>query len=133
MDVDQIRRLEPSSPSTLISHDCFDRKDTRGTWACTSGANSDLPEKSVEPIALDADVPPRACRSFSASTAGDEDRLRDRSINSSPLSIGSPYHWNLRRNQRPEGRQDARRAKAMVWSTRQDRELHRYRPLELRT
>lgn len=60
MDVDQIRRLEPKLANYIdLFHDCFDRKDTRAHLGVyVQGQLSDLPEKSVEPIALNTDVPP---------------------------------------------------------------------------
>ena len=80
MDVDQIRRLEPKLARFLDHfHDCFDRKDTRehlGVYV--RGQLSDLPEKSVEPIALEADVAPRTLQEFLSQYRWQEDRLRDR-------------------------------------------------------
>ena len=56
MDADQFRRLEAEFTAFLDRFgDCFSRKDTRahlGVYA--RGQLSDLPEKSVEPIALEA-------------------------------------------------------------------------------
>jgi SRSO17 transposase len=80
MDVNQIRQLEPKLDAFLdLFHDCFARKDTRahlGTYV--RGQLSDLPEKSVEPIALDADVAPRTLQEFLAQHRWSEDKLRDR-------------------------------------------------------
>ena len=80
MDVDQIRRLEPKLVNYIdLFHDCFDRKDTRAHLGVyVRGQLSDLPEKSVEPIALDADVPPRTLQEFLSQHRWDDDRLRDR-------------------------------------------------------
>ena len=80
MDVDQIRRLEPKLAKYIdLFHDCFDRKDTRAHLGVyVRGQLSDLPEKSVEPIALDADVPPRTLQEFLSQHRWHEDRLRDR-------------------------------------------------------
>jgi SRSO17 transposase len=80
MDVDDIRRLEPMLTSFLDHfHDCFDRKDTRAHMGVyVRGQLSDLPEKSVEPIALDADVAPRTLQEFLAQHRWAEDRLRTR-------------------------------------------------------
>lgn len=79
MDVNQIHQLEPKLTAFLdLFHDCFDRKDTRahlGTYV--RGQLSDLPEKSVEPIALDADVAPRTLQEFLAQLRWSEDKLRD--------------------------------------------------------
>jgi SRSO17 transposase len=80
MDVDQIRRLEPKLAKYIdLFHDCFDRKDTRAHLGVyVRGQLSDLPEKSVEPIALDADVPPRTLQEFLSQHRWDEDRLCER-------------------------------------------------------
>ena len=80
MDVDQIRRLKPKLVNYIdLFHDCFDRKDTRAHLGVyIRGQLSDLPEKSVEPIALDADVPPRTLQEFLSQHRWHEDRLRDR-------------------------------------------------------
>ena len=62
MDANQICGLEPKLAKFLDEfHDCFDRKDTRAHLGVyVRGQLSDLPEKSVEPIALEADVAPRS-------------------------------------------------------------------------
>jgi SRSO17 transposase len=80
MDVQQIRQLEPKLAKFLdLFRDCFDRKDTRAHLGVyVRGQLSDLPQKSVEPIALDADVAPRTLQEFLAQYRWDEDRLRDR-------------------------------------------------------
>jgi SRSO17 transposase len=80
MDVDEIRELEPKLAQFLdCFRDCFDRKDTRAHMGVyVRGQLSDLPEKSVEPIALDADVAPRTLQEFLAQHRWSEDRLRDR-------------------------------------------------------
>jgi SRSO17 transposase len=80
MDVNQIRRLEPKLAKFLDEfHDCFDRKDTRAHLGVyVRGQLSDLPEKSVEPIALEADVAPRTLQEFLSQHRWKEDRLRDR-------------------------------------------------------
>jgi SRSO17 transposase len=80
MDVDQIRQLEPKLAKYIdLFHDCFDRKDTHAHLGVyVRGQLSDLPEKSVEPIALDADVPPRTLQEFLSQHRWDEDRLCER-------------------------------------------------------
>jgi SRSO17 transposase len=80
MDVDEIRRLELELTKFLdLFHDCFGRKDTRAHLGVyVRGQLSDLPEKSVEPIALDAGVAPRTLQEFLSQHRWDEDRLRDR-------------------------------------------------------
>ena len=66
MDVDQLRELEPMLAEFLGRFaDCFDRKDTRAHLGVyVRGQLSDLAEKSVEPIALDAGVAPRTLKEF---------------------------------------------------------------------
>src|SRR3954451_7012020 len=80
MDTQQIRRLEPELLTFLDEfRDCFRRKDTRahlGTYV--RGQLSHLPEKSVEPIALEAGVAPRTLQEFLSQLKWDEDRLRER-------------------------------------------------------
>jgi SRSO17 transposase len=80
MDVNQIRALEPKLAGFLDHfHDCFGRKDTRAHLGVyVRGQLSDLSEKSVEPIALDADVAPRTLQEFLAQHRWAEDCLRDR-------------------------------------------------------
>jgi SRSO17 transposase len=80
MDTDQIRRLEPKLVQ-FLSHfdDCFGRKDTRAHLGVyVRGQLSELPEKSVEPIALEADVAPRTLQEFLSQLRWQEDRVRDR-------------------------------------------------------
>jgi SRSO17 transposase len=80
MDARQIRQLEPELLQFLDRFsDVFTRKDTRahiGTYV--RGQLSDLPEKSVEPIALDAGVAPRTLQEFLSQLKWNEDLMRDR-------------------------------------------------------
>jgi len=80
MDVDQIRSLEPKLVKLLDHfHDCFGRKDRRAHLGVhVRGQLSDLPDKSVEPIALDAGIAPRTLQEFLIQLRWQEDRLRDR-------------------------------------------------------
>jgi len=80
MDANQIRGLEPKLAKFLDEfHDCFDRKDTRAHLGVyVRGQLSDLPQKSVEPIALEAGVAPRTLQEFLSQHRWQEDRLRDR-------------------------------------------------------
>jgi SRSO17 transposase len=80
MDVEQIRKLEPELARFLDRFsDCFGRRDTRAHLGVyVRGQLSDLPEKSVEPIALDADVAPRTLQEFLAQHRWREDCLRER-------------------------------------------------------
>ena len=66
MDAQQIRGLRPMLARFLKRFDdCFARKDTRAHLSVyVNGQLSDLPRKSVEPIALAADVPVRTLQEF---------------------------------------------------------------------
>ena len=72
MDVQQIRKLKPKLKRFLaLFDDCFPARDTLHLPVYVSGQLSNIPEKSVEPIA----APRQRCRSepsrsFSASTTG---------------------------------------------------------------
>jgi SRSO17 transposase len=80
MDADQIRKLKPKLTRYLKRFDdCFSRRNSREHF-CTyvEGQLSDLGEKSCEPIALAAGVPPRDLQEFLAAYKWDEDRARDR-------------------------------------------------------
>lgn len=80
MDADQIRGLKPRLDDYLAQFDdCFKRSDTRqhlGVYV--KGQLSDLPQKSVEPIALKAGIPPRTLQEFLARYRWDEDAVRKR-------------------------------------------------------
>lgn len=80
MDAEQIRQLEPKLNRFLGRFaDCFGRKDTRAHLGVfVRGQLSDLPEKSVEPIALEAGVAPRTLQQFLSLLKWDENRMRDR-------------------------------------------------------
>lgn len=80
MDAEQIRRLEPMLREYLGRFDdCFSRRDTRGHLPVYVGGQlSELPRKSVEPIALDAGYPVRTLQEFLTLLKWDEDRMRDR-------------------------------------------------------
>ena len=80
MDINQIRRLEPKLVEFLDQFDdCFGRKDTRAHLGVyVRGQLSDLPQKSVEPIALEADVAPRTLQEFLSQLQWREDQVRDR-------------------------------------------------------
>ena len=59
--------------------DCFSRSDQRAhLQTYISGQLSDLERKSIEPIALAANVPPRTLQYFLSSAPWDGPRLRDR-------------------------------------------------------
>src|SRR5450759_2854693 len=80
MDVPQIRKLKPKLKQFLKRFDdCFPRKDTRAHLPVyVSGQLSDIPEKSVEPIAINAGVPVRTLQEFLSQHSWDHDRARDR-------------------------------------------------------
>jgi SRSO17 transposase len=80
MDAEQIRQLEPKLEGFLERFaDCFARKDTRAHLGIyVRGQLSELPEKSVEPIALEAGVAPRTLQEFLSQLKWDEGRMRDR-------------------------------------------------------
>jgi SRSO17 transposase len=80
MDIPQIRGLRPALKKFLNRFDdCFPRKDTRAHLPVyVSGQLSDIPEKSVEPIALNAGVPVRTLQEFLSQHAWDHDKARDR-------------------------------------------------------
>ncbi len=69
MDAGQIRALKPRLMDYLSRFDdCFHRRDTRKHLsAYVEGQLSDLPQKSVEPIALKAGMAPRTLQEFLAS------------------------------------------------------------------
>jgi SRSO17 transposase len=80
MDAQQIRQLEPKLKHFLERFaDCFPRKDTRAHLGVyVRGQLSELPEKSVEPIALHAGVAPRTLQEFLSQFKWDEEQMRDR-------------------------------------------------------
>src|SRR6202165_5000590 len=96
MNIPQIRKLKPALKKFLKRFDdCIPRKDTRAHLPTyVSGQLSDIPEKSVEPIAINAGVAPRTLQEFLSQHHWDHDRLRDqlqhivRDEHSGPHSIG---------------------------------------------
>lgn len=80
MDAQQIRGLRPMLARFLKRFDdCFARKDTRAHLSVyVNGQLSDLPRKSVKPIALAADVPVRTLQEFLSQHRWQEDLARDR-------------------------------------------------------
>jgi SRSO17 transposase len=80
MDARQIRGLQSMLARFLKRFDdCFARKDTRAHLSVyVNGQLSDLPRKSVEPIALAADVPVRTLQEFLSQHRWQEDLARDR-------------------------------------------------------
>jgi SRSO17 transposase len=80
MDADQIRELEPQLAEYLERFaDCFARRDTRAHFPVyVRGQLSELPRKSVEPIALAAGTPVRTLQEFLTQLTWDEERMRAR-------------------------------------------------------
>jgi SRSO17 transposase len=80
MDAQQIRRLKPELSLFLGEFDdCFPRKDTRAHLPeYVEGQLSELPRKSVERMALKAQVPVRTLQEFLSQHQWDQDGLRDR-------------------------------------------------------
>jgi SRSO17 transposase len=80
MDAKQIRQLKPMLTRYLKQFDdCFDRRDTRAHFSTyVEGQLSDLGEKSCEPIALAAGIPPRTLQEFLSTYRWKEDRTRNR-------------------------------------------------------
>ena len=80
MDVKQIRQLKPMLTRYLKQFDdCFARRDTRAHFSTyVEGQLSDLGEKSCEPIALAAGIPPRNLQEFLSTYKWEEDRTRNR-------------------------------------------------------
>ena len=81
MDATEIAGLESELMDFLAEFDdCFGRSEPREHLRTyVSGQLSDLQRKSVEPIALSAEVPPRTLQRFLESIEWDEKRLRDKS------------------------------------------------------
>jgi len=81
MDATEISGLESELVRFLGEFDdCFGRSEPRDRLrAYVSGQLSDLPRKSVEPMALAGEVPPRTLQRFLELVEWDEIRLRDRS------------------------------------------------------
>jgi SRSO17 transposase len=79
MDADQIRQLKPMLTRYVKRFDdCFSRAETRSYFSTyVEGQLSDLGQKSCEPIAVAAGVPPRNLQEFLGAYKWDEDRTRD--------------------------------------------------------
>src|SRR5262245_29363424 len=96
MDAEQIRQLKPELLGFLAEFaDCFGRCDTRAHFPkYVEGQLSDIPRKSVEPIALKAGVPVRTLQEFLSQHDWDQDRMVNRlqeivrTEHASPCSIG---------------------------------------------
>src|SRR3954464_5712874 len=96
MNIPQIRSLKPKLRKFLKRFDaCFPRKDTRAHLPTyISGQLSDIPQKSVEPIAIYAGVAPRTLQEFLSQHHWGDALLRDqlqhivRDEHAGPHSIG---------------------------------------------
>jgi SRSO17 transposase len=96
VDISQIRQLKPKLRRFLKRFDAaFPRKDTRAHLPTyISGQLSQIPQKSVEPIAIKAGVAPRTLQEFLSQHHWDHDLLRDqlqyivRDEHAGPHSIG---------------------------------------------
>jgi SRSO17 transposase len=80
MDAEQLRRLEPRLAAYLDQFaDCFARRDTQAHFPVyVRGQLSELPRKSVEPMALAAGTPVRTLQEFLTQLTWHEDRMRQR-------------------------------------------------------
>lgn len=80
MDAERIGQLRPELLGFLSEfEDCFARRDTRAHFPkYVEGQLSDLPRKSVEPIALKCGVPVRTMQEFLSQHQWDNDRMRDK-------------------------------------------------------
>jgi SRSO17 transposase len=80
MDAQQIRSLTPRLMEYVSRfHDCFRRRENREHLvAYVQGQLSNLEQKSVEPIALKAGIPPRTLQQFLGAYRWDEDLVRRR-------------------------------------------------------
>jgi len=96
MDAQQIRKLKPMLNKYLSEYDdCFSRSEpAEKLRVYVNGQLSDLPRKSIEPIADHAGVPPRTLQQFLSRAAWDEQLMADRLAqivardHAHPLSIG---------------------------------------------
>ena len=97
MDASEIRRVGRGIKKFLAEFsDCFGRGDTESYLGVyVRGQNSNLPRKSVEPMALEAGVPPRSLQAFLDLLNWNEERVVDRvqqlvmRDHSHPWAIGS--------------------------------------------
>jgi len=96
MDAQQIRKLGPMLSTYLDEFgDCFGRSEPAGNMRVyVNGQLSDLPRKSIEPMADRAKIPPRTLQQFLSLADLDDARMADRLAqivardHGHPLSIG---------------------------------------------
>jgi SRSO17 transposase len=93
MDAQKIRGMRPMLARFLKRFDdCFARKDTRAHLSVyVNGQLSDLGRKSVEPIALAAEVPVRTLQEFISQHRWHEDSARDRVQEIVAAEYAHPY------------------------------------------
>ena len=127
MDAKQVKKMGRELEEFLGEFDdCFGRSGPREHLRTyVSGQLSDLPRKSIEPIALAAKIPPRTLQYFLASMQWDQWRLRDRTQwmvardHSHPKAIGVIDETGNHQ----EGSAHCRRSATMVRQRRQGRQL----------
>jgi SRSO17 transposase len=80
MDITQIKGIGKELNAYLSQFDdCFSRSGSRQNLrAYVNGQLSDLPRKSIEPIALAANMPPRTLQCFLSILPWDHQRMRDK-------------------------------------------------------
>ena len=79
MDAKSLRKLGPELKAFLARFaDCFEYQAESYLATYVRGQLSDLARKSVEPMALQAGVPPRSLQEFLTHLTWDEQRVRDR-------------------------------------------------------
>jgi len=80
MDARQLRKLKPMLDKYLSEfRDCFSRSEpAENLRVYVNGQLSNLPRKSIEPIADQAEVPPRTLQQFLSRAAWDDARMADR-------------------------------------------------------
>ncbi|MBC8509076.1 MAG: IS701 family transposase [Chloroflexi bacterium] len=80
MDVKLIKQMGRKLKGFLGQfNDCFSRREPRSNlFAYVKGQLSDLPRKSIEPIALAAKMVPRTLQNFLSAVPWDHQRMRDR-------------------------------------------------------
>lgn len=90
MDAGSLGLLLPELESFLSKFDgCFARSEQRESLRCyVQGQLSDLPRKSIEPMALASGLPPRNLQQFLSLHRWDEELLRDRLMQ----IIGREHH-----------------------------------------
>ena len=96
MDAQQLRKLKPMLAKYLSEYDdCFGRSEpAEHLRVYVNGQLSDLPRKSIEPIADQADVPPRTLQQFLSRAGWDDALMADRLAeivardHAHPLSLG---------------------------------------------